>query len=73
MQGTMSVMHSSAPPTNVGLKEPTLEDGVLQSAECARGWVDYLNVYGDHGEPTKLGFLDESQQATQASWPAEEQ
>ena len=73
MQGTMSVMHSSGPPTNRGLKEPTLEEGVLQPGECARGWVDYVNVYGDHGKPTKLGFLDESEQDTQAIWPAAEE
>lgn len=73
MQGTMMVMHSSGPPASLGgLKQPALDDATeVQPGECVRGWVEYLNVYDEHGKPTKLGFGEDSA-STAVIWPVAE-
>ena len=74
MQGTVGIVHSGAAPMKVGLKAPSLLQKMSQElapGECVRGWLDFLNIYGDYGEPTKLGFQQEGKQYNvEVVWPS---
>ena len=73
MQGETRIMNSSGPPALVDLVDSPLPEEPLEAGECARGWVEFLNVYDDHGTPTKLAFMSEDQQTALAIWPAAEE
>lgn len=73
MQGTPTVMHGRSGAAMTGLKEPLLEQNqTLSAGECARGWVDFFNVYDDHGTPTRVGFVASGTDEAAAVWPASE-
>lgn len=68
--GEMEILHGINGTASVGLKEPLLSPNI-EAGDCSRGWVDFLNVYGDHGEPAKLGFRETSDVAD-VVWPVSE-
>jgi hypothetical protein len=57
MQGTRMVMHAFNSPAGLGLKQPAFDySTTIQTGQCLRGWVEFLNVYDEQGAPTMLGF-----------------
>ena len=73
MQGTRGIMYSESSPNNLGLKQPRIQEHdsqTLKPGTCARGWVDFINVYGEHGKPMRLGFKKAGNEYNvEAVWP----
>ena len=68
------LIHGVAP-ADLGMKEPLLRKVALDGGGCKTGWVDFVNIYGEHGDPTKLGYLEDplNEHAVQAVWLAGEE
>ena len=61
-QGQPMTQHSTGSPSMLGLREPLWElhdaSAELAAGACARGWIDFVNVYDEQGAPTRLGFSE---------------
>lgn len=73
MQGETMTMHGENATAQLGLREPELGMVALEPGACARGWVDFINIYGELGEPTVLGFTEPGSDArADAVWQVPE-
>lgn len=72
-QGTSVTMYGQGGVAMIGLEEPRINlSSDVQSGECERGWIDFLNIYGEHGDPIAIGYDHEADDVYEAMWPAKE-
>ena len=74
MNGKSIVTFNVSGQANLGMKTPLLENAPLDDQGCRKGWIDFINVYDEHGKPLKLGYLEDftNPDSFAVVWPAGE-